>query len=319
MSTRDGGAVVHVRAPGKINLALRVGAAGSDGYHRLVTVFQAVGLYEDVRAEPAREISVTVTGRQSDAVPTDETNLAVRAARLLADSAGMRSGVRLHLTKAVPTAGGMGGGSADAAAALLACDVLWGTGLARDELAELAAELGADVPFALTGLTAVGTGRGDVLSPVLGRGTFHWVLAVQAAGLSTPTVFGRFDALQSAPVAEPELSHDLMAALRAGDPTELARHLVNDLQAAAVALVPAVGDVLGAAAEAGALAEVVSGSGPTVVALAANHAHAQAVATRIRAAGVADEVLVVTGPAPGARVLESMRPGAGATAPFDGS
>jgi 4-diphosphocytidyl-2-C-methyl-D-erythritol kinase len=312
VSTRDGEQVVHVRAPGKINLALRVGPAGPDGYHRLVTVFQAVSLYEDVRAEAATQISVTVSGRQAGAVPTGERNLAVRAARLLADSAGVSSGVHLHLTKGVPTAGGMGGGSADAAATLLACDVLWGTGLARDELAELAAELGADVPFALTGLTAVGTGRGDVLSPVLGRGTFHWVLALQDAGLSTPSVFARFDGLQAGPVAEPEMSHDLMVALRAGDAAALAPHLVNDLQPAAVDLAPLVGEVLAAAAEAGALAEIVSGSGPTVVALAANHGHAQDLATRLRAADVADEVLVVSGPVPGARVLESMRAGGAA-------
>lgn len=307
MSTRDSEHVVHVRAPGKVNLALGVGPAGPDGYHGLVTVFQAVSLYEDVRAQKAPGISVTVSGRHAEAVPTGEANLAVRAARLLADSAGIRTGVRLHLTKAVPTAGGMGGGSADAAAALLACDVLWDTGLARDELAELAAELGADVPFALTGLTAVGTGRGDVLSPVLGRGTFHWVLALQSTGLATPAVFRRFDALQSGPVVEPALAHDLMAALRAGDPKALAPELVNDLQPAAVDIAPHLGEVLAAAADAGALAQIVSGSGPTVVALASGHAHAQDVAGRLRAADVADEVLVVTGPTQGARVLESMR------------
>ncbi len=307
MSTRDSEHVVHVRAPGKVNLALRVGPARPDGYHGLVTVFQAVSLYEDVRAQEAPGFSVTVSGRQAAAVPTDDTNLALRAARLLADSAAVDKGVRLHLTKGVPTAGGMGGGSADAAAALLACDVLWGTGLARDELAELAAELGADVPFALTGLTAVGTGRGDVLSPVLGRGTFHWVLALQGTGLPTPAVFRRFDERQAGPVAEPVLSHDLMSALRAGDPRALAPELVNDLQPGAVDLAPQLGEVLAAAADAGALAQIVSGSGPTVVALASGHAHAQSVADRLRAAEVADEVLVVTGPTQGARVLESMR------------
>jgi 4-diphosphocytidyl-2-C-methyl-D-erythritol kinase len=307
VSTRDSEHVVHVRAPGKVNLALGVGPAGSDGYHGLVTVFQAVSLFEDVRARLAPDISVTVSGRHAAAVPTDETNLALRAARLLADSAGVEAGVRLHLTKGVPTAGGMGGGSADAAASLLACDVLWDTGLARDELAELAAELGADVPFALTGLTAVGTGRGDVLSPVLGRGTFHWVLALQDAGLPTPAVFRRFDELQAGPLAEPALSHDLMAALRAGDPMALAPELVNDLQTAAVDLAPHLGKVLAAAADAGALAQIVSGSGPTVVALASGHAHAQSVADRLRAADVADEILLVTGPTQGARILESMR------------
>ena len=310
MTTRRGDQAVHVRAPGKINLALRVGPLGADGYHRLVNVFQAVSLYEDVVARPAPGISVSVSGRQADAVPLDESNLAVQAARLLADSAGIVTGVDLHLTKGVPTAGGMGGGSADAAATLLACDVLWETGLARDELAELAAEIGADVPFALTGLTAVGTGRGDVLSPVLARGTFHWVLALQGSGLSTASVFRRFDEMHSGAVPEPQLSAELMAALRSGEASALAAHLANDLQAPALDLAPHLADVLAAAADAGALAPIVSGSGPTVVAPASNHAPAEDLAGRIRSADVADEVLVVSGPTPGARVLESMRGGA---------
>lgn len=308
MSGRSGEAGVHVRAPGKINLTLRVGPAGADGYHRLVTVFQAVSLYEDVRAEEADGISVSVSGRCADAVPTDERNLAVRAARLLADATHVERGAHLHLMKGVPTAGGMGGGSADAAAALLACDLLWDTGLARDELAELAAELGADVPFALTGLTAIGTGRGDVLSPVLARGHYHWVLATQAWGLSTPAVFARYDALNPDP-REPAMPEGLMAALRLGDPAAIAPHLVNDLEPASLDLAPHLAVVLDAAREAGALAQMVSGSGPTVVAMAADQAHAVTVAERLREACVADDVLEVTGPVPGARMLESLRAG----------
>lgn len=306
MTSRFGDQTVHVRAPGKINLTLHVGPAGADGYHRLVTVFQAVSLYEDLRAEPARDIAVSVSGRHADAVPTDDSNLAVRAAHLLADSARVRAGVRLHITKGVPTAGGMGGGSADAAAALLACDLLWNTGLARDELAELARELGADVPFALTGLTAVGTRRGDVLSPVLARGQYHWVLALQDEGLSTPRVYAAFDALRPHP-AEPRMPDGLMAALRTGDAAALAPHLVNDLEPAALALAPLLGRVLAAASDAGALARFVSGSGPTVVALASSQGHAHEMADRMRAAGIADEVLAVTGPVAGARMLESLR------------
>lgn len=307
MRTRGPDQEIHVRAPGKINLALRVGPAGEDGYHRLVSVFQAVSLYEDVRAELLdRGFVVSVGGRNADAVPTDARNLALRAARLLADSARVSAGVHLHLLKGVPTAGGMAGGSADAAAALLACDLLWETGLARDELAELAAELGADVPFALTGLTAVGTGRGDVVTPALARGQYHWVLALQEEGLSTPAVFARFDALNPDP-AEPEVPDALMAALRIGDPTAIAPHLVNDLEPAALDLAPHLRDVLAAAREAGALAQLVSGSGPTVVALAHGPTHVHVVADRLRMAGVAREILEVSGPVPGARVLESMR------------
>ncbi len=298
---------VHVRAPGKINLALGVGPLGAEGYHPLVTVFQAVSLYEDLRAVPADDVTVTVRGRNAAAVPTGESNLAVRAARLLADAARVSTGARLDLTKGVPTAGGMGGGSADAAAALLACDLLWDTGLARDELAELAADLGADVPFALTGLTAVGTRRGDLITPVLTRGTYHWVLVLQDEGLSTPAVFERFDHLRSAP-PDPTLPRELMAALMTGDPRALAPHLVNDLQPAAVDLAPHLAEVLEAARRGGALAQFVSGSGPTVAALASGPSHAHELADRVVRSGLGDEVLVVQGPAPGARVLESLRP-----------
>ncbi|UNX55547.1 4-(cytidine 5'-diphospho)-2-C-methyl-D-erythritol kinase [Georgenia sp. TF02-10] len=330
---------VQVRAPGKINLALRVGPPGPDGYHPLVTVFQAVSLGEDVVARPADGISLEIRGRGTD-LPTDGTNLAVRAAELLARTVGVDAGVHLTLTKRVPVAGGMAGGSADAAATLLACDQLWGAGLAREELAELAADLGADVPFALTGATALGTGRGDVLSPVLVRGTYHWVLAVQAEGLSTPEVFRAFDeqhgysaggraadrgdggrsvapAVTPAPAPAPAPAVDdapapavddaLLTTLLSGDPLAVARHLVNDLQDAAVDLRPELGDVLAACERAGALGAVVSGSGPTVAALALDGPHAESVAGVVRAADVAAEVLTVTGPAPGARVLEHVR------------
>ncbi|WP_420112215.1 4-(cytidine 5'-diphospho)-2-C-methyl-D-erythritol kinase [Pseudactinotalea sp.] len=300
-------ASVHVRAPGKINLALKVGSVREDGYHPLATVFQAVSLYEDVVAEPADEISLSVTGRSADNVPTDSSNLAWRAARLLAEATGTDKGVHLRVTKGVPTAGGMGGGSADAAAALLACDLLWDTGLAREELGELAAELGADVPFALTGQTAVGTGRGDALTPALARGRFTWVLALSETGLSTPRVFEAWDAQNPGSTATPEVDPALMHALVQGDPHELARHLDNDLQPAAIHLRPDLQHVLDAFDQTPALAAIVSGSGPTVVALAAGPGDAAEIADAVTAAGVADETLVVTGPALGARLVEPVR------------
>lgn len=298
---------VHVRAPGKINIALRVGSTEPDGYHPLATVFQAVSLYEDVVAEAAGQITVTVSGRSADQVPTDETNLAVRAAMLLAEATATSAGVSLQITKGVPTAGGMAGGSADAAAALLACDLLWDTGLAREELGELAAELGADVPFALTGQTAVGLGRGHLLTPALARGRFTWVLALSELGLSTPEVFAVWDEHHPDPVEPPEVDPDLMHALVAGDPRALAPHLVNDLQAASLELRPQLQDVLDAFAGTPALAALVSGSGPTVAALASGPADASTIADAVRAAGVADEVLLVTGPALGARLVEPVR------------
>ena len=295
---------ITVRAPGKINLALRVGPRREDGYHPLATVFQAVSVYEDVTARPADALGITVTGAQADQVPTDATNLALRAAELLARTVGIEPLVHLHVHKGVPVAGGMAGGSADAAAALVACDALWGTGLSRAALSDLAATLGADVPFSLLGHTAVGSGRGDLLSPALSSGQYHWALALRRTGLSTPAVFARFDATDGpAALPEPEPDVALLAALRSADLDAVGRALGNDLQAAALDLAPELADTLAVATRAGALGVLVSGSGPTVAALARTRVHALAIAAEITAAGVADDVLCAAGPVAGARVV----------------
>lgn len=297
------GTGVRVRAPGKLNLALGVGRRQIDGYHPLATVFQAVSAYEDVTATRAEGVSVTVSGLQADLVPTGEDNLAVRAALLLAEATGAEPDVHLHLHKGVPVAGGMAGGSADAAATLVACDALWGTGLDRDQMAELAALLGSDVPFALHGHTAVGRGRGHLISPAMTRGEYHWALGLRHSGLSTPAVYAAFDALigDAAP-DEPRLDAELMRALRAGDAVALGAALTNDLQPAALELAPELAETLAVAQDAGALGVLVSGSGPTVAALAAGGSRALAIGSAMLAAGVADEVLHVVGPVPGARV-----------------
>lgn len=298
---------VHVRTPGKINLTLRVGPVREDGYHPLATVFQAVSLYEDVIAEPADELTLSIEGRHADRVPPDEKNLAHRAALLLADATGTSRGARLRVIKEVPVAGGMGGGSADAAATLLACDLLWGTGLDREELGHLAAELGADVPFALTGQTALGLGRGDVLTPALARGRHHWVLALQDEGLSTPEVFAQFDSSGVDVPKTPKIPPTMMKALVSGDPKRLVRFLRNDLAGAAIALRPQIGAVIEAFEATEALRTVVSGSGPTVAALAPDHTAALRIAEVMRQAQAADEVLVVHGPVQGARLMEAVR------------
>ncbi len=295
---------VRVRAPGKINLSLGVGRRRPDGYHPLSTVFQAVSLYEEVTATPAAELSLTVAGDQAEQVPLDATNLAWRAAQLLADTVGLEPDVHLHIQKGVPVAGGMAGGSADAAATLLACDALWGAGLSRAELSELAAELGADVPFALLGHTAVGSGRGDVLSPAMCRGRYHWALAVRDEGLSTPAVFARYDDLADPLTGrDPEPDRDLLAALRTGDPDLVGRALCNDLEPAALDLAPDLVETARVAEEAGALGVVVSGSGPTVAVLGRSAQHALALQAALTAAGVADHVLGAHGPVPGARIV----------------
>ncbi|HWS58446.1 MAG TPA: 4-(cytidine 5'-diphospho)-2-C-methyl-D-erythritol kinase, partial [Actinotalea sp.] len=281
-----------------------VGPRREDGYHPLATVFQAVSVYEDVTARPADALRLTVVGTQADQVPTDATNLAVRAAELLARTAGVEPLVHLHLVKGVPVAGGMAGGSADAAAALVACDALWGTGLSRAALSDLAATLGADVPFALLGHTAVGSGRGDVLSSALSRGQYHWALALRRTGLSTPSVFARFDEIDGPRASdEPEPDVALLAALRSADLEAVGRALGNDLQAAALELAPELAGTLEVAEGAGALGVLVSGSGPTVAALARTRAHALSIAAALTAAGVADDVLCASGPVPGARVV----------------
>ncbi|MDF2559821.1 MAG: 4-diphosphocytidyl-2C-methyl-D-erythritol kinase [Microbacterium sp.] len=300
---------VHVRAPGKINVYLGVGGRHEDGYHALATVFQAVSLYEDVIARPADDFSVTVSGvEDTGSVPLDDRNLAMRAAKLLAVAADHRGGVALEIRKSVPVAGGMGGGSADAAAALVACDALWGTGLSPARLHDLAARLGADVPFALHGGTAVGTGRGDQLNPALARGRFDWILVPSDAGLSTPVVYERLDILreeEGALADDPPLSLDVpipvLQALRSGDPAQLAETLFNDLQAAALFERPDLAETIRQGVAAGALQGIVSGSGPTVALLCPDPETAQDVQSSLREIGL--DPLHVHGPVPGARII----------------
>ena len=302
---------VTVRAPGKVNLQLAVGPIRPDGYHPLATVFQAVDVFEHVtaRARTDGKISLTVaapSGLDVSSVPLDETNLAWRAALAVASAFGIDDGVDLEILKAIPVAGGMAGGSADAAAALVACSEAWDTGASRHELDQIAATLGADVPFALHGHTVVGLGRGDVLSPAMTHGTFHWVFATQATGLSTRTVYGEFDewiADELLAAREPVISDAVMAALIGGDPNALGASLVNDLQEPAIHLAPHLRDVIDAAMEVDACGAIVSGSGPTVAALARSAQHALAIAAHLRASGLADQVITASGPAQGATVV----------------
>lgn len=302
---------VTVRAPGKINVFFRVGALQDDGYHDVASLYQAVSLFEEVTATPADGFSVCFTGPiDSSGLSTDGTNLALAAARLLANRTGYHGGVALTILKRVPIAGGMGGGSADAAATLVACDELWGTGLGRSGLLPLAAELGADVPFALEGGTAVGTGRGDELSTALAKGTFHWVLALSEAGLSTPTVYGTLDKHRDTHVGalgkQPDLvkvDTAVLQAVRVGDADSLADAMHNDLQVAALKLAPELTELLELGESRGALAGIVSGSGPTIAFLTDNAQAAAELRSVLVRGGV--RALTVTGPVHGARVLDA--------------
>ncbi len=295
---------VCVRVPAKINLELRVGATRPDGFHELATVFQALSLHDEVVATLDDGFGLTLEGPHTAGVPTGPENLALRAARLLAERTGIDAGVRLHLRKQIPVAGGMAGGSADAAGALLACDQLWQAGLSRDELRVLAAELGSDVPFALLGGTAIGTGRGEQLTAALTRGEFHWVVAAVDRPLSTPAVYRELDRLRTGRVlVEPRVSDAVMQALLAADPVALGEALHNDLEPAACSLDPALERTLAVARDGGALGAIVSGSGPTVVALVRDSEHALDLAVTLTASGLVEHVRRVTGPAAGARVV----------------
>lgn len=294
-----------MRAPAKLNLHLSVGRRRPDGFHDLTTVYQAVGLYDDVVLERAAGLTVEVTGEDVDRVPTDDSNLAVRAVRLLAEHTGQSPDVAISIRKGIPVAGGCAGGSADAAAALVGCDVLWGTGLTRDELGAVAARIGSDVPFSLHGGTALGTGRGEQLTPVLGQGTYSWVLALPEGGLSTPEVYAQLDRQrETGPVGVVRDPAEVLTALRSGDAVALGRALGNDLQAAAVALRPELRLLLDTARDLGALGVLVSGSGPTVALLARDEGHAVALAAAVEAHGRCRAVRRADGPVAGARVVE---------------
>jgi len=301
---------VTVRAPAKVNLQLSVGPARGDGYHALVTVYHAVSLFDEVTVLPSDQMAVAVTGEDAAQVPGDKSNLAWRAASALARAAGLRgAAVRIEISKRIPVAAGLAGGSADAAATLVACNELWRTGLSAGELGELAGGLGSDVPFALVGGTAVGRGRGEQLTPALATGTYHWALAFGQVGLSTAQVYATCDRLRAArtvagdqakPATEPELSHPLMTALRSGDPARVGPLLANDLQPATLSLQPDLRRALAAGREHGALGAIVSGSGPTCAFLAKDAAHARDIAVALTGAGVCRAVARATGPVTGA-------------------
>jgi 4-diphosphocytidyl-2-C-methyl-D-erythritol kinase len=296
---------VRVRVPAKINLHLGVGPLRADGFHELSTVYHAISLFDELTARRGDTLALTMEGEGAGELALDERNLIIRAARALAAHAKVPAHARLHLRKSIPLAAGLAGGSADAAAALFACDLLWGTGLSRDELAEIGATLGSDVPFLLHGGTALGTGRGEAVSPILARPTtWHWVLALADGGLSTPDVYRELDRLRggASVAAAPQAPEELMAALRQRDPEVLGDALSNDMQPAALALRPELADVLKAGSAVGAIAGIVSGSGPTCVFLAADAAHAERVAAGLAGSGLCRHALTARGPMPGARV-----------------
>jgi 4-diphosphocytidyl-2-C-methyl-D-erythritol kinase len=295
---------VRVNAPAKINLCLGVGPVRSDGYHPLATVYQALGLYDEVVLRPASGDRLTVSGEGVDVadVPTDARNLALHAVHLLGEHHGERLTVSVHIRKRIPVAGGLAGGSTDAAAALVAADTLFELRTPRTDLLRIAARLGSDVPFCLLGGTAMGGGRGELVTPVMTRGQYWWTVVPDSSGLSTPAVYAAFDHLTGGEADEPEVPDEMLAALRAGDAARLGATLTNDLEPAALTFRPDLGTVLDTGRQLGALGALVSGSGPTTAFLCDGPEHAGEIAKGLEARCGTSPPLVVAGPVHGARM-----------------
>ena len=310
--TLSGPATVTVRAAAKINLHLGVVAPREDGFHPLTTVYQAVGLYDDLTATPTGDgepdwgLRLQVASYvDAGAIPVDSGNIVSHAATLLAKHHGVDLRAQVSIDKAIPVAGGLAGGSADAAAALVALDRLWALDTSDDDLLAIAAELGSDVPFALIGGTALGTGRGEVVTSLADGGTWWWVLVPSVEGLSTPEVYRHYDRLFPDAPALPRPADGLVKAVAAGDPLALAALLHNDLQAPAIDLRPDLGVLLERGESEGALRGIVSGSGPTCAFLCESGDHARDLAGALGRLGH-DVVLVTNGAVAGAHLVENL-------------
>jgi 4-diphosphocytidyl-2-C-methyl-D-erythritol kinase len=300
---------VVARVPAKVNLQLSVGPLGSDGFHEVTTVFQAISLFDDVTVATAPDgdgINISISGQTSTGVPVDSSNLAVKAAELMIKNYDLPSDLIIKLKKEIPVAGGMAGGSADAAGVIVGLDSLFELGLSRDEMEIVGSKIGSDVPFSICGGVAIGTGRGDQITPALSKGSYNWVLALSGQGLSTPSVYQECDRLREGlSISAPLVSEPLMQALRAGDAKALGKALTNELQPAACSLRPALRLVLDVGIDYGALGGIVSGSGPTVAFLVSDDEHAMDLTVALSASGVVSSVVRATGPAHGARIIES--------------
>jgi 4-diphosphocytidyl-2-C-methyl-D-erythritol kinase len=305
--TPSSNASVTVRVPAKVNLQLAVGPREGDGFHNLVSVFQAISIYDDVtisKTAPGSGITIAITGDHTHGVPADSTNLAVKAAQLIADDYQFVVDIHIEVNKSIPVAGGMAGGSADAAAVIVGLNDLYNLEMTREEMLEFGSQLGSDVPFMITGGTAVGQGRGDQLTAALSRGTYHWVLALSTVGLSTPAVYQECDRLRAGlDIAAPQTSDALMQSLLSADPKAVGLALQNDLQSAACSLRPALTLVLDVGEEYGALGAIVSGSGPTVAFLVADEEQGLDLAVALTSSGVVGSVARAYGPVPGAKVI----------------
>jgi len=297
-----------VRVPGKVNVYLGVGPREFSGFHELATIFQSVGIYDEVTVSAADSLKISGLGEYADRIPTDATNLAWKAAELVARACGEDPNVHIQIDKSIPIAAGMAGGSADAAATLVACDTFWNAGIPREQLDAMASTLGSDVPFMLHGGCALGVGRGDVLSPVMTRGTFHWVFATFGEGLSTAQIYEKTDDMRGFDFEDlPDVPTEVLGALARGDAPALGILLHNDLQPAAIVSRPQLGRVLEHGIDSGALGAIISGSGPTCAFLVRDESSAIDLVVELKASGLVDDVLRTHGPVHGARVISTSR------------
>ena len=300
---------VTARVPAKVNLQLSVGPLGADGFHEVTTVFQAISLFDDVTVATADKgdgIKISITGQTSGGVQEDNSNLAVKAAQLMIKNYDLPEDLVIKLKKEIPVAGGMAGGSADAAGVIVGLDSLFELGLSRDVMESVGSKIGSDVPFSICGGVAIGTGRGDQITPALAKGSYNWVLALSGQGLATPSVYQECDRLREGlSIAPPVVSEPLMQALRAGDAKALGKALTNELQPAACSLRPALRLVLDVGIDYGALGGIVSGSGPTVAFLVSDDEHAMDLTVALSSSGVVSSVVRASGPTNGARIIES--------------
>ena len=295
---------VEVQVPAKVNLQLSVGPKESDGFHEVVTVFQAISIFDNLKISRSEQFDITLEGDFINGVPIDQNNLVSKAVEIMAERFEIDKNLSIEINKCIPVAGGMAGGSADAAGTLLGIDQLFGLGLSKEELSEVARKLGSDVPFMLHGGTAVGRGRGDEITPALSRGNYHWVIAVSSNGLATPAVYGECDRLRTGlDIKAPALNDELLQALLSGDANRVGKALNNDLQAAAISLRPALRLILDTGQEYGALGGIVSGSGPSVAFLVADEDHSLDLAVALTSSGVVGSVARAQGPVSGAKIF----------------
>lgn len=268
-----------LRASAKVNLVLEVLGKRPDGYHELSTVMQAVDLFDRLTVEAAATITLETS---EPALPTDDRNLVVRAARLLQEAAGIEAGARIVLDKRIPLAAGLGGGSSDAAAALLGLNRLWGLRWRRERLVELAVKLGMDVPFFLGRGRALGTSRGEVLAALPGVGGYALVLVNPGVGLSTQEVYGR---VPPGWRAESDGTKRMLDALKKRNVVRVAGALTNHLEHWVEPAMPVIGRMKAALLAAGALGAAMSGSGPTVFGLARSLDQARQIQRRVNRGG----------------------------------